>query len=318
MEDTKIEWAHDTFNPWRGCEKVSAGCKNCYAESLVTGRQGLQVWGAQAERRIAAESTWKQPLKWNKKAAAEGVRRRVFCASLADLFEDYRGPSEREIVEARAKLWHLIQNTPSLDWLLLTKRPERIAVLLAGWMKDWPANVWVGCTAENQECAEERISHLLKIPAVVRFVSYEPALGPIDFDLGRCDVHNRQHIAVNAQGEYCGECAADNENGELSFGHWLDPCASPKQAGINWIIVGGESGTGARPFDVRWARRTVLQCRDAGVPVFVKQLGARPFDPEWTGGEIVQAPVRLKDRKGGDMEEWPEDLRVRQIPEVPA
>ena len=320
MEHTKIEWAHDTFNPWRGCEKISAGCKNCYAESLVTRRQGLKVWGANAERRIAAESTWQQPLKWNKQAAAAGERRRVFCASLSDLFEDYHGPSEDQIIKARARLWHLIQNTPALDWLLLTKRPERIAVLLAGWMKDWPRHVWVGCTAENQECAEERIPHLLKIPAMVRFISYEPALGPIDFDRGRCDVHDRRFVVTDKTdgGEYCNECAADGGSGELSYGHWLDNCASPTQHGINWIIVGGESGQGARPFDVRWARRVVVQCRDAQVPVFVKQMGREPFDLEVLGGEPRRVPIRFADRKGGDMEEWPEDLRVRQLPEVAA
>lgn len=152
---------------------MSPACKNCYAE-LAAKRYGHLVWGKNAERRLLSDNYWAQPVRWNAAAAAAGERVRVFCASMADVFED-----RRDLDVHRQRLWKLIEATPHLDWLLLTKRPELITTL-APWAADWPANVWIGTTVENQEFAEERLPHLAAIPAAVRFISAEPLLGPLD------------------------------------------------------------------------------------------------------------------------------------------
>lgn len=172
-KNSRIEWTTHTFNPWWGCVKVSPACKHCYAESWAK-RVGSNVWGINADRRFFGDKHWAEPLKWNAAAATSGVRVRVFCASMADVFED-----RRDLDVHRARLWKLIEATPHLDWLLLTKRPE-IVTRLAPWGDDWPANVWLGTTVETQEYAEERLPHLVAIPAAVRFISAEPLLGPVD------------------------------------------------------------------------------------------------------------------------------------------
>ncbi|MES2495713.1 MAG: phage Gp37/Gp68 family protein [Pseudomonadota bacterium] len=172
-QNSKIEWTTHTFNPWWGCLKVSPACKNCYAETWAK-RVGQHVWGIKAKRRVFGDKHWSEPLKWNAMAAETGARARVFCASMADVFED-----RRDLDAQRTRLWALIEATPHLDWLLLTKRPE-LAQALAPWGDKWPTNVWLGTTVEDQEYAEERLPHLTAIPAVVRFISAEPLLGPID------------------------------------------------------------------------------------------------------------------------------------------
>lgn len=183
MAETTIEWTATplpgggaapgySFNPWVGCAKVSPGCDRCYAEGWAkrTGRPGL--W--RGERRRTSAENWRKPLAWDRKAAAAGVRAKVFCASLADVFDNRAEP------EWRAALWGLVAATPSLDWLLLTKRPQNIGRMLpAGWGGGWP-NVWLGTTCENQEEADRRIPRLLLAPARVRFLSCEPLLGPLD------------------------------------------------------------------------------------------------------------------------------------------
>jgi protein gp37 len=170
-ENSKIEWTTHTFNPWVGCQHVSDGCKFCYAEEMMDKRYGRVVWGPHGKRERTAESTWKLPLRWAK--AANGRRPRVFCASLADIF-DNKAPKEW-----RADLWELIGNTPELDWLLLTKRPENIRKMLPKeWGSGW-SNVWLGATGENQHYFDRRWRILQHIPAVVHFISYEPALGPL-------------------------------------------------------------------------------------------------------------------------------------------
>ena len=174
-ENTKIEWATHTFNPWWGCTRVSEACKNCYAEAWAK-RVGQKVWGPKTERRLFGESHWSQPTRWNRKAEVEGTRPRVFCASMADVFED-----RRELDLWRAKLWELIEATPQLDWLLLTKRPQNVR-RLAGWSSVWPENVWLGTTVELQARAEELLPHLAAVPAHVRFISAEPLLGPLDLN----------------------------------------------------------------------------------------------------------------------------------------
>lgn len=172
-KNSKIEWTHHTFNPWWGCVKVSPACKNCYAETWAK-RVGSDVWGAGAPRRFFSDAHWKQPLKWNDEAIRDRARRRVFCASMADVFED-----RRDLDLWRMRLWELIERTPSLDWLLLTKRPECVS-RLAPWGDHWPKNVWLGTTAEDQASADERVPALVGHKAGVMFVSCEPLLGPLD------------------------------------------------------------------------------------------------------------------------------------------
>lgn len=171
--NSSIEWTTHTFNPWWGCVKVSPACKHCYAEAWSK-RVGQAVWGINAERRFFGDRHWAEPLRWDAAAAASGERARVFCASMADVFED-----RRDLDDSRGRLWELIEATPNLDWLLLTKRPEMISSM-APWGNEWPANVWMGTTVEDQEWAEERLNHLAAIPSAVRFVSAEPLLGPLD------------------------------------------------------------------------------------------------------------------------------------------
>jgi protein gp37 len=172
-KNSSIEWTHHTFNPWWGCAKVSPGCKNCYAETFSR-RIGQDIWGRRADRRFFGDAHWREPLKWNAEAARNGVRSRVFCASMADVFEQ-----REELLPVRERLWKLIAETRALDWLLLTKRPEYVSRFVP-WDDNWPSNVWVGVTAENQHWATRRIPILLKLSAPVRFVSCEPLLGPVD------------------------------------------------------------------------------------------------------------------------------------------
>ena len=172
-KNSKIEWTTHTFNPWWGCVKVSPACKNCYAEAWAK-RVGSKVWGARAERRFFSDKHWSEPRRWNVAAAAASERPRVFCASMADVFED-----RRDLDVWRTQLWTLIDDTPHLDWLLLTKRPELIKDL-APWKSEWPRNIWLGTTVEDQLRAEERLPHLALINAHVKFISAEPLLGPID------------------------------------------------------------------------------------------------------------------------------------------
>lgn len=166
MENSKIEWTTHTFNPWWGCVKVSAGCEHCYAETFSK-RTGHSIWGPAktTSRRLFTDKHWAEPLKWNETAQQAGERHRVFCASMADVFEDHP-----QVIDARQRLFELIDRTPYLDWLLLTKRPENIRRLWPfGWYDDqytWP-NIWLGTSVENQIAADTRIPHLLGIPATV-------------------------------------------------------------------------------------------------------------------------------------------------------
>lgn len=171
-KNSSIEWTHHTFNPWWGCVKVSKACTHCYAEAWAK-RVGESVWGRKAPRRFFGDDHWRQPIKWNEEAAKEHKRRRVFCASMADVFE-----VRADLDPWREKLWALIDETPHLDWLLLTKRIESVSMCVP-WGKAWPENVWLGTTTENQKCADERIPHLISIPARTRFLSCEPLLGPL-------------------------------------------------------------------------------------------------------------------------------------------
>ncbi|MGD1275681.1 MAG: phage Gp37/Gp68 family protein [Tepidisphaeraceae bacterium] len=170
---TIIGWTDHTFNIVWGCTKVSPGCKNCYAERLSE-RYGWDVWGPGKPRRTFDEKHWTEPLKWNAQAQKDRHRRRAFCGSMCDVFEDH--PT---VAQELGRLWALIRRTPGLDWQLLTKRPERIAANLpSDWGSGYP-NVWLGTSIESNDYAA-RADHLRVVPATVRFVSYEPALGPLD------------------------------------------------------------------------------------------------------------------------------------------
>lgn len=288
MTGSKIEWCDHTFNPWIGCTKVSTECKNCYAWAMMDTRYGRVEWGAGKPRVRTSPDNWKEPLRWQKMAAAgffvevrrDGAfigrgdvrklakdviqpgdrvvpaRPRVFCASLADWLDD------EVSIEWLADLLGLIQRTPNLDWLLLTKRPENfwrrvqpvyaqlrdINSELAAWFIDWlggrpPKNVWIGTSVGTQRAADTRIPPLLKIPARVRFLSCEPLLGPVDFS----------NVTRRA------DCVAQ--------------LGKPALDGIDWVICGGESGSEARPTHVKWVRSLRDQCAAVGVPFFFKQWG---------------------------------------------
>ena len=251
-DNTKIEWADATFNPWIGCTKVSAACDHCYAEKWDA-RWG-HSWGPHIRRRTSS-ANWRKPLAWDRAAAKAGSRIRVFCASLSDVFDN-----DRSITSGwRGDLWHLIHRTPHLDWMLLTKRPQNIARYLRpeeygnlpAWGDGWP-NVWLGTTVENQTEAERRIPHLLAVPAAVRFISAEPLLGPVDLTR----VQHPKYGQVDALTGYLGTGLYGDYGPRLS-----------------WVIAGGESGPGARPCHPDWARSLRDQCQAAGVAFNWKQWG---------------------------------------------
>lgn len=266
MGETKIEWTHFSFNPWIGCQKVGPGCDHCYAESWDA--RGLQQretrWGPHAARTRTSAANWRKPLAWNRAAAAAGERHRVFCASLADVFDNHASI----LPEWRDDLWRLIEATPNLDWMLLTKRPGNIGNMLPvpfDFDRLYP-NVWLGCTVVNQAEADRDIPKLLAVPAKVRFLSAEPLLGPVDIERVYMD-------------------KIDCVFGETA-----------NMPGLDLVIVGGESGPGARPMHPDWARSLRDQCNAAGVAFFVKQLSSgRP------------KPIK-------NITEFPEDLQVREMP----
>lgn len=166
---TKIEWTDHTFNPWIGCQKVSPGCDNCYAEAMSNFR-GWTEWGPHGRRVLTSPKNWENPIRWNLKAAKRGIIARVFCASLCDIFDD-KAPEG-----ARERLYELIKKTPYLHWQLLTKRPENYKRF---GLAEWPDNVWLGITAENQNTYDRRWPILSAQKARIKFISYEPALSDI-------------------------------------------------------------------------------------------------------------------------------------------
>ena len=287
MENSKIQWCDHSWNPWHGCLKVSPGCQHCYAETIDK-RWGKDVWGPGSKRERTSPANWAKPLQWQKKAQRENLRYKVFCASMADVFED-----NEQVLHWRFDLFRLILATPNLDWQLLTKRPENVMKFIpTNWksLEGWPKNVWIGTSVENQKYADERIPELLKIPARVRFLSVEPLLEPVD--LYWCD--------------WCGRFGDHDCEGGYTWAKTI----KEDQAGIDWVIIGGESGYDARAFDLAWANDIILQCKAARVPVFMKQIGSNPVS------SIDLGQFTTMDKKGGNPDEWPESLRVREFPEV--
>lgn len=311
-EQTKIEWTEHTGGPHMVCSEVSAGCGNCYARELMLARlagiireayrlAGLEdwktrkVWGDTAPR-VLTKGFWNDAIRINRKHAKAGTRGRWFPSMIDWLDEMPAGIMDQDGKwldknQVLADFLKVIHDTPNLDWLLLTKRPENFFTLVRnaipsspsafGMRMDWlnghpPQNVWLGTSVENQKCADERIPVLLKIPAKVRFLSVEPMLEAIHFRKGA----NKAHIEGNVM-----------------------------LPGIHWAIFGGESGPGARECRVDNIRNGIEQCQSAGVKVFVKQMGSN-----CVGSEMDKWVCRMKDKKGGNTAEWPVDLRVREFP----
>lgn len=313
-----IEWTDHTFNGWIGCQHATVAgdvdemCRNCYAEvgtmARVKRSRGLPLWGENAHRHRTSVAYWKQPLTWNRAAHVAGVRARVFSNSLSDVFED-----RRDLDPMRADLFELIERTPHLDWLLLSKRPENMNRLVPEtWRSGWPNNAWAGTSTGTQAAADLRIGELLQVPARVRFLSMEPLLAPVF--LRQLWYQGKKIDALKS----------------MDMRRLGGP--SNRIASIDWVIVGGESGPHARPCDLGAVRTIVADCKAAGVPVFVKQLGAVPIPQkpptgpnDMTGRRVFmwqsattleqRLALRLVDKKGGgNPAEWPEDLSVREFP----
>jgi protein gp37 len=363
MENSKIEWTTHTFNPWRGCTKIAAGCVNCYADRQSKRNPGtLGIWGDNGSRVIASEEMWGKPVKWNKAAACihsfdcnngdhsdacpQKNRPRVFCASLADWAEDWQGrpvfssgevswygpvKTKDGIRESlcragqmlgngiglnfqimhhryrpgtlnyvRQRLFALIDATPNLDWLLLTKRTENIKRLIPSKCANGDCvkcyrdgdvcriypNVWLGTSISTQEDADRNIPELLKCRdiAKVLFVSAEPLLGSVDL--------NDKYLRHRGPGGWISE-------------------------GVDWVIAGGESGPNARPMHPDWARSLRDQCEAAGVPFFFKQWGEYCHWSQTTDevanrlGSHPDGPIKLGKKAAGNL------LDGRQWLEVP-
>ena len=251
-ENSGIEWTHHTFNPWIGCTKVSAACDNCYAERWDARFNG-ERWGPRAARTVTRPGNWHKPIKWNREAAKQGIRQRVFCASLADIFDNHKSIKP----EWRDDLWSLIRSTKSLDWLLLTKRPQNIKRYLPNdWGPGYP-NVWLGTTVENQPEADRRVPHILSVPAAIRFLSCEPLLGALNLRRVR-----PEPMPIDALTGSWGVSRNDDA-------HYK------QEPRLHWIITGGESGPNHRHADPDWFRSLRDQCEAAGVPFLFKQWEGR-------------------------------------------
>ena len=342
---TTIQWTDTTWNPVRGCTRVSSGCDNCYAmgqahrfagpgkpyEGLTTIRRGKVDWKGSA--RLIPEQL-AAPLRWRKP-------QRIFVNSMSDLFHE--SLSDHDIDAVFGVMWACLYlgrgATPGHIFQILTKRPERARDYFAGanlrerWAtqavhrggglnpdgihdqvmfhKGPHPRIWLGVSVENQKTADERIPTLLGLPAAVRFISAEPLLGSVDLKRRVFDRRAAVRAAMN------GPAALNSEQADEATCYPL-----------NWVIVGGESGPGARPCNLDWIAELAAECRESAIPCFVKQLGAKPYrkcgDCTCDPSEVLYqrykltgkcgSALELKDKKGGDVAEWPEALRVRQFP----
>lgn len=358
-ENSNIEWTDVTWNPVTGCTEKGPDCANCYSRPMSKrlaamakadrlagrdpGKKSAYSLTVRDDGRwsgvvLTVEDALKEPFTWKKPC-------RVFVNSMSDLFwgdaEDLTEARRRGVEDPKPvpfefidRVFAVMAQCPQHTFQILTKRPARMAEYLVdreSWiaqevereqwaegcdfdareasLKEWPLpNVWLGTSVGNQKVADERIRHLMKCTAAVRFLSCEPMLGPIDLKL--TDVDWPDYVS-------------DTDPGR--------PLVHPSREGceIDWVIVGGESGSGARPCDVAWIRSLVSECKSAGVPCFVKQIGsvpviapdvmdAWPNYPNFTHEGMADGMIRIKtgSKKGGDPSEWPEDLRVREFPQM--
>ena len=237
--NSNIAWCDDTFNIVWGCTPVDGDCKNCYADRLDSRYHADNPhWGKNAPRMLLSDTYWKQPLKWNKEAESIGIKRKVFCSSMGDVFED------NEIVDSqRLRLWDLIRQTPNLIWQILTKRPERIIDHLPEFWDEIRSRVWLGTSIGSQQSIERLAALITPIQSGIKFISLEPLHGEIMLPF----------------------------NDFVDNGHKVCDL-------IDWVIVGGESGneTGKyryRRCELQWIERIVSDCQDQNIPVWVKQMG---------------------------------------------
>ena len=291
-KSTAISWCHHTFNPWEGCTRLSPACDNCFAAARAHRFGNDHLWNGDLRR--TSPANWKQPLKWNREAARAGEPRRVFCASLCDVF-DNQAPAEW-----REDLWRLIEATPHLKWMLLTKRPQNVPKMLpVRWriITDGeileplaPRNIWLGVTAEDQERADQRVAIAARVGEILRwpvFVSYEPALGPVDWTKIRTPgTQPGQFNALTGNSAYFPLNAT-------SLGLTMD---TGGYMPLNCIIAGGETGPDARPSHPGWFRTTRDQCVPTGTVFHFKQWGL------WTPSRLGEEMRLLNVRPDGDWE----------------
>lgn len=347
-ETTKIQWADATFNPWIGCTKVSPGCANCYAENTTRARvlrsHGHETWGRGKPRSMTSKAYWRKPYQW-----AAGTK--VF-PSLCDWLDDevpigwfieFLGL----IYETQHLTWILLTKRP--ENFFGRELPEYIQGRLEAaqysmcdsplkqWLCLWgnghpPTNVWILASVEDQKRADERIPELLRIPAVIRGLSVEPMLERIDFKFPMNGDSNNlnagsEHPRMRREASQAAPTPLDPANAEAVAKNVraIRQIVERPSIGINWIIFGGESGKGARPCNIEWIRGGMDQCQKAGVKVFVKQLGGNAIGHGFCRDCADDGPIcpntglpcdGLKDPKGGDMSEWPDNLKVRGFPDT--
>lgn len=256
---TGIGWTDHTFNVWWGCARVSPACRSCYADTTAQ-RWGKKLWRRHGRRQMMSDAYWRNPARWNRAAQAAGRPAKVFCASMADVFERHPEPDvNAQLDAARARLWQVIAGTPWLRWQLLTKRPENVPAMVPWAPGEWPAIVWLGTSVETQRFAEQRIPHLIAAGAQTTFLSCEPLLEQVDLS------------------------------------PWLT-----RPAPISWVIAGGESGPRSRRTDLAWFGALRDQCLGAGVAYFVKQTGtvaARELGVRGKGEDLADLPADLRIRQ---------------------
>lgn len=269
--DSKISWTHHTFNAWLGCAKVGKDCENCYAETLMDKRFHRVAWGPEGTRKRTSMANWRKPVRWDKVAKENGVKFMVFGNSLNDILED-----REELVQWRADYVELIESTPNLIWMLLTKRPENWELLPSKWYAFPPPNVWFGLSVADRQTYFDRTGSFMDYfdQFAVKFLSVEPQLGPLYLSN---DGHDR-------------------------IGFW------------DWIIGGGESDQAepGRFYDLGWGRIMMQRCQKYGIPYFHKQMGSAWARTHiiWR----TTTPADRGDRAGSKPSYWPYDLVVRQVP----
>lgn len=290
-EKTAIAWTDHSFSPWWGCQKVSPACDNCYAErDAHRYYPQAQLWGPDSQRRYFSDKTWHNPLQWDARAARDGVRRRVFCASMADVFDNHPG-----VTPHRDRLWALIRHTPHLDWQLLTKRISNVPKMLPeDWGEGYP-NVWLGVSVVTQTEVDRDVPRLIATPARVKFLSCEPLIEKIS-------IFHYDEDAGALRG------AGIKVSGGRSVGTPHDPPEGYDDSypGIDQIIVGGESGPRARPMKEDWAMDLLDECELVGVAFFMKQLSQANWPSSFRDFQAFHPKLQVR--------QWPESMAPAQAP----